>query len=111
MNIISDMVVRGNRFVNNRGYRAYGLIFQSSDRSRLNNAQPRLGRHRRGMEPPDATERGFKDTVKANPGEFTTIRAQYDLPTGVTAPQTYVYHCHILEHEDNDMMRPFTVIP
>jgi nitrous oxidase accessory protein len=30
-----DMVVRGNRFVNNRGYRAYGLIFQSSDRSRL----------------------------------------------------------------------------
>jgi FtsP/CotA-like multicopper oxidase with cupredoxin domain len=29
----------------------------------------------------------------------------------VTAPQTYVYHCHILEHEDNDMMRPFTVSP
>jgi spore coat protein A len=63
------------------------------------------------MQPPDPTERGFKDTVKANPGEFTTIRAQYDLPTGVTAPQTYVYHCHILEHEDNDMMRPFTVVP
>src|SRR6266567_2624758 len=61
------------------------------------------------MEPPDPTERGFKDTVKANPGQFTTIRAKYDLPTGVTAPQTYVYHCHILEHEDNDMMRPFTV--
>jgi spore coat protein A len=63
------------------------------------------------MQPPDPTERGFKDTVKANPGEFTTIRAKYDLPTGVSAPQTYVYHCHILEHEDNDMMRPFTVIP
>ena len=47
----------------------------------------------------------------ANPGEFTTIRAQYDLPTGVTAPQTYVYHCHIVEHEDNDMMRAFTVVP
>jgi spore coat protein A, manganese oxidase len=27
----------------------------------------------------------------------------------VTEPQTYVHHCHILEHEDNDMMRPFTV--
>jgi len=27
----------------------------------------------------------------------------------VTAPQTYVHHCHIVEHEDNDMMRPFTV--
>jgi spore coat protein A len=61
------------------------------------------------MEPPDQTERGFKDTVKANPGQFTTIRAKFDLPTGVTAPQTYVHHCHIIEHEDNDMMRPFTV--
>jgi spore coat protein A len=61
------------------------------------------------MLPPDPTERGFKDTVKANPGYFTTVRARYDLPTGVTTPQTYVYHCHILEHEDNDMMRPFTV--
>jgi spore coat protein A len=62
------------------------------------------------MEPPDPTERGFKDTVKANPGYFTTVRAKYDLPTGVTTPQTYVYHCHIVEHEDNDMMRPYTVI-
>jgi spore coat protein A len=63
------------------------------------------------MEPPDPSERGFKDTVKANPGQFTTIRAKFDLPTGVTAPQNYVYHCHIVEHEDNDMMRPFTVSP
>jgi spore coat protein A, manganese oxidase len=63
------------------------------------------------MEPPDPSERGFKDTVKANPGYFTTIRARYELPAGVTAPQTYVYHCHIVEHEDNDMMRPFTVSP
>jgi spore coat protein A len=62
------------------------------------------------IEPPDPTERGFKDTVKANPGYLTTIRAKYELPTGVPAPQTYVYHCHILEHEDNDMMRPFTVV-
>ena len=63
------------------------------------------------MQPPDPSERGFKDTVKANPGFFTTIRSRFDLPTGVTAPQRYVYHCHIVEHEDNDMMRPFTVIP
>jgi spore coat protein A len=61
------------------------------------------------MIPPAPEERGFKDTVKANPGYFTTIRAKFDLPTGVTAPQDYVYHCHIVEHEDNDMMRPFTV--
>jgi spore coat protein A, manganese oxidase len=63
------------------------------------------------MLPPDRTERGFKDTVKANAGTFTTIRAKFDLPAGVTAPQSYVYHCHIVEHEDNDMMRPFTVGP
>jgi spore coat protein A len=60
---------------------------------------------------PEPTERGFKETVKANPGHLTTIRAKYELPTGVSAPQTYVYHCHIVEHEDNDMMRPYTVVP
>jgi spore coat protein A len=59
---------------------------------------------------PDPTERGFKDTVKANPGELTTIRAKFDLPPGADTSQTYVYHCHIVEHEDNDMMRPFRVI-
>jgi spore coat protein A len=63
------------------------------------------------MEPPTPDERGFKDTVKANPGYFTTIRAKFDLPEGVTGPQRYVHHCHIVEHEDNEMMRPFTVVP
>jgi spore coat protein A len=63
------------------------------------------------MLPPSPEERGFKDTVKANPGYFTTIRAKFDLPETVNAPQKYVYHCHIVEHEDNDMMRPFTVEP
>jgi spore coat protein A, manganese oxidase len=63
------------------------------------------------MEPPDPTERGFKDTTKVNPGYFTTVRARFDLPTGITAPQTYVHHCHIVEHEDNDMMLPFIVEP
>jgi spore coat protein A len=63
------------------------------------------------MQPPAPEERGFKDTVKANPGYFTTIRAKFDLPDVATTPQTYVHHCHIVEHEDNDMMRPFTVTP
>ena len=63
------------------------------------------------MLPPNPDEHGYKDTVKANPGQFTTIRAKFDLPGGVTAPQDYVYHCHIVEHEDNDMMRPFTITP
>ncbi len=61
------------------------------------------------MQPPTLDERRFKDTVKANSGSFLTIRAKFALPAGVTAPQTYVHHCHIVEHEDNDMMRPFTV--
>jgi spore coat protein A, manganese oxidase len=61
------------------------------------------------MLPAAPEERGFKDTVKANPGYFTTIRSKFELPAGVSAPQDYVYHCHIVEHEDNDMMRPFTV--
>jgi spore coat protein A, manganese oxidase len=56
-------------------------------------------------------ERGWKDTVRANPGQFTRIRVKFDLPPGTTAPQRYVYHCHILEHEDNDMMRPYDVLP
>jgi spore coat protein A len=63
------------------------------------------------MEPPDPAELGFKDTTRANPGYFTTIRAKFDLPAGVTVPQTYVHHCHIVEHEDNDMMLPFIVEP
>lgn len=63
------------------------------------------------MEPPAPEERGFKDTVKVNPGYFTTIRIKFDLPENVSAPQRYVHHCHIIEHEDNDMMRPFFVVP
>jgi spore coat protein A len=63
------------------------------------------------MEAPAPEERGFKDTVKANPGTFTTIRARFDLPAGVKAPQRYVHHCHIVEHEDNEMMRPLVVVP
>ncbi|PVV10035.1 MAG: hypothetical protein B6D77_08980 [gamma proteobacterium symbiont of Ctena orbiculata] len=53
-----------------------------------------------GME---AWEYGWKDTVNAYPGEVTTIQAQFDLPG------LYVWHCHIVEHEDNEMMVPFCV--
>jgi spore coat protein A len=63
------------------------------------------------MLPPGPEERGFKDTTKVNPGYFTTVRGRFDLPSGTTAPQTYVHHCHIVEHEDNDMMEGFTVVP
>lgn len=62
------------------------------------------------QEPVDDNERGPKDTVRANPNQITRIRARFDLPAGVQTPAKYVWHCHILEHEDNDMMRPFEVV-
>lgn len=54
---------------------------------------------------PEANEAGWKDTVRAYPGEVTRIIATFD------KPGRYVWHCHILEHEDHEMMRPFVVEP
>lgn len=76
-------------------------------------------------------EQGWKDTVSVHPGTTTRIRMKFDLPPSApigppsgfvpagtspnyklpkgAAERTYIYHCHILEHEDNDMMRPYTV--
>jgi spore coat protein A len=55
-----------------------------------------------------------KDTVIAYPGMVTKIVAKFDLPGGtLTTPGQrfrYVWHCHILEHEDNEMMRPFDAV-
>jgi FtsP/CotA-like multicopper oxidase with cupredoxin domain len=48
-------------------------------------------------------ETGYKDTVISLPDEITTVRATFDLEG------LYVWHCHIVEHEDNEMMRPFVV--
>jgi spore coat protein A len=55
---------------------------------------------------PDLNERGWKDTIRAEPGMVTRI-----IMTFGPYPGYYVYHCHILEHEDMDMMRPFVVMP
>lgn len=55
--------------------------------------------------PPDAGEHGFKDTVLAYPSEITRAKVHFD------RAGRYMWHCHILEHEDNDMMRPFRVGP
>ena len=55
--------------------------------------------------PPEAWERGFKDTVTAYPGEVTRVRATF------ATPGQYVWHCHIVEHEDNEMMRPYRIGP
>ncbi len=55
---------------------------------------------------PQVSESGWKDTALARPGEVLRVILRFDGYGG-----RYVYHCHMLEHEDNDMMRPFEVIP
>jgi spore coat protein A, manganese oxidase len=55
--------------------------------------------------PPEAWETGFKDTVIAYPGEITRVKALFD------RPGLFVWHCHIVEHEDNEMMRPYHIGP
>ena len=57
----------------------------------------------RSHTPPDASEAGRKDTVIAYPNEVTRVKGLFD------RPGLFVWHCHIVEHEDNEMMRPYRV--
>ncbi|MBK8978338.1 MAG: multicopper oxidase domain-containing protein [Planctomycetes bacterium] len=79
--------------------------------------------------PPRPQEIGWKDTVMALPGQVTRILVRWaptDLPTSTPAANAYfpfdpfgtgalargyVWHCHIIDHEDNEMMRPDAVVP
>ncbi len=56
--------------------------------------------------PPPPEEAGWKDTVQANPFQITRVITRFEDFTGL-----YPYHCHVLEHEDHEMMRQFRVIP
>ncbi len=66
---------------------------------------------------PEPTEIGWKETVKMHPGEITTVIMKFALPSVPfvvpPSPRTggneYVWHCHILEHEEHDMMRTLVV--
>jgi hypothetical protein len=67
--------------------------------------------------PADANERGWKDTFRMNPGQVTRVLVRFapqdESPAYVfdaTAEPGYVWHCHILEHEENDMMRPYHLV-
>jgi FtsP/CotA-like multicopper oxidase with cupredoxin domain len=55
--------------------------------------------------PREPWETGFKDMVIAYPHQVTRVRAQFN------TPGQFVWHCHIVEHEDNEMMRPYRVGP
>jgi bilirubin oxidase len=76
------------------------VLFQVINREVFDPMMPGHGIPR----PPEAWEVGFKDTVISYPGEITRIKARFDLPG------RYVWHCHIVEHEDNEMMRPYDVV-
>jgi spore coat protein A len=68
--------------------------------------------------PPQPNETGWKETIPMYPGTVTRVIMKFDLPsvpfTVPSSPRTggseYVWHCHILEHEEHDMMRPLVVI-
>jgi spore coat protein A len=55
--------------------------------------------------PAEPNEAGWKDTVRADPKMVTRIIVRFEGFIG-----RYVWHCHILEHEDNEMMRPYEVV-
>jgi bilirubin oxidase len=55
--------------------------------------------------PPEAGETGTKDTVLVYPGMVTRVKAKFDIPG------LFLWHCHIISHEDNEMMRPMCVGP
>jgi FtsP/CotA-like multicopper oxidase with cupredoxin domain len=78
------------------------VLFEVIDRQRLDK---KTGRPIDAPRPPEPAEAGYKDTVIAYPGEVTRIRMRFG-----TAGQ-YVWHCHIVEHEDNEMMRPYRIGP
>jgi spore coat protein A len=56
-------------------------------------------------QPPEPWESGLKDTVNAYPNEVTRVRLRF------TRAGNYVWHCHIVSHEDNEMMRPYRIGP
>ena len=65
---------------------------------------------------PAPNEQGWKDTIQADAGSVTVIRVRFAPQDGSnykfdpTVGPGYVWHCHILDHEDNEMMRPYVVI-
>ena len=82
--------------------------FQILDRRAFNKTDYLINKKLRFTAPaatPDPNELGWKDTVQCPPGTITRIIVRFE-----GYPGKYLYHCHILEHEANDMMRPFEVV-
>jgi FtsP/CotA-like multicopper oxidase with cupredoxin domain len=68
-----------------------------------------------GPQLPDPDEHGWRDLVRAMPHQVTRIRVRFKqqdgnpYPFDPTAGPGYVWHCHIVDHEDNEMMRPMVI--
>ncbi|MEU2248474.1 multicopper oxidase domain-containing protein [Streptomyces sp. NPDC019224] len=89
------------------------------DAGRKPETKPDLSKYLRGRPIlPDLEERGPKDTVKTYTGMVTRVIHRFNVPAGIpnipgsgtTLPAEYMHHCHILEHEDNDKMRPWVLV-
>jgi spore coat protein A len=97
IHLVEFQVLERQRFAQNVWANTHNLVYLGKAQAPARNERP-----------------AGKDTVIAYPGVVTKVIARFDLPTGtpVTPGQRfhYVWHCHILEHEDNEMMRPFDVI-
>lgn len=65
------------------------------------------------LDPPRTNEQGWNDVVTVDPGEVAHIIVHFGEYDGLFNDQTghYMWHCHMLEHEDHDMMRPLEVLP
>lgn len=114
---ISEDPIRGSleiwEFVNTTAdahpIHLHAVHFQVLDRcpfdTRLQQSTSKVLPTRKPTEPPPY-ERGWKDTVLCPPGQITRIITPF-----AAEPGRYVWHCHMLEHEDNEMMRPYVVRP
>jgi spore coat protein A, manganese oxidase len=82
--------------------------FQILDRRPFDGDSYQITRQIKYMGPavqPEANEAGWKDTVRVHANMVTRFIVRFEGYTG-----RYVWHCHLLEHEDNEMMRPYEVI-
>jgi len=87
----------------------HSVRFQILDRQQIDVARYQSHgelRYTRRARPPELSEAGWKDTVLADAKAVTRIIVRFESYIG-----RYVWHCHMLEHEDNEMMRPFEIVP
>jgi FtsP/CotA-like multicopper oxidase with cupredoxin domain len=96
----------------------YGSTYNAATSTGYYGGNPDVTRYLQGpAKPAQPNEQGWKDTFVMYPGEVTTVIVRFAKQVDGTNfsfnPQSgpgYVWHCHILEHEDNEMMRPYSVV-